>query len=56
MLYDSEQSHPSGLAEYLETRFDEEIYSNNDGKNRAGVGSESSASGAEWISDGDQQS
>ena len=37
----------SGLEEYLETRFDEEIYSNNGGKNRAGIERESSASGVD---------
>ena len=42
-----EQSHFSGLAEYLETRF-EDIYSNNGGgKNRAGQERESSASGVD---------
>ena len=42
-----EQSHPSGLKEYLETRFDEKNYSNNGGENRAGVESESLASGVD---------
>ena len=47
-VFKMEQSHPSGLAENLETRFDNNIYSNNGGgENRAGEERESSASGVD---------